>query len=109
MHAHGSESSRTKTDPTCSADSLRRLLPAVLYRLGRTQVELKDWEAASATLDRLLDRIPEESISPRSAVSCALSVPSSAAMPRGFVRLLDPAERKTGGDRPEGLDPRRFD
>ncbi|APW63623.1 tetratricopeptide repeat protein [Paludisphaera borealis] len=31
-----------------------RLLPAVLYRLGRTQIELSDWPAASSTLDRLI-------------------------------------------------------
>ncbi len=39
--------------------SFRRLLPAVLYRLGRTQVELKDWQPASATFDRLLSDFPE--------------------------------------------------
>ena len=37
-----------------AADPLQRLLPAVLYRLGRTQVELIDLRAAAATLDRLL-------------------------------------------------------
>jgi TolA-binding protein len=31
-----------------------RLLPAVLYRLGRTQVELGDWAGATSTLDRLI-------------------------------------------------------
>jgi TolA-binding protein len=31
-----------------------RLLPAVLYRLGRTQIELRDWKAAATTLDRLI-------------------------------------------------------
>jgi cellulose synthase operon protein C len=35
------------------ADPIDRLLPAVLYRLGRTQVELNDLPAAAATLDRL--------------------------------------------------------
>jgi TolA-binding protein len=35
-------------------DPIQRLLPAVLYRLGRTQVELNDLAAAAATLDRLL-------------------------------------------------------
>ena len=42
-----------------ATDSLRRLLPAVLYRLGRTQVELKDWAAAAVTLDRLLAEFPD--------------------------------------------------
>ncbi|MGO9470266.1 MAG: tetratricopeptide repeat protein [Isosphaeraceae bacterium] len=39
-------------------ESLRRLLPAVLYRLGRTQLELTDWEPALATFDRLLAEFP---------------------------------------------------
>jgi TolA-binding protein len=42
-----------------AADPLRRLLPSVLYRLGRTQVEINDWTAAVATLDRLLTEFPE--------------------------------------------------
>ena len=42
-----------------AADSLRRVLPAALYRLGRTQVELKDWAAAGVTLDRLLTEFPD--------------------------------------------------
>jgi len=37
-----------------TADPIQRLLPAVLYRLGRTQVELNDLPAAASTLDRLL-------------------------------------------------------
>jgi cellulose synthase operon protein C len=36
-----------------TADPIARLLPAVLYRLGRTQLELNDLPAAAATLDRL--------------------------------------------------------
>ncbi len=36
-----------------------RLLPDVLYRLGRTQVELADWPAASATFDRLIAEFPQ--------------------------------------------------
>lgn len=36
-----------------------RLLPDVLYRLGRTQIELADWSAASKTLDRLIGEFPE--------------------------------------------------
>ena len=42
-----------------TADPVRRVLPAVLYRLGRTQVELKDWAAAGVTLDRLLTDFPD--------------------------------------------------
>lgn len=36
-----------------------RLLPAILYRLGRTQIELAEWPAATATLDRLIAEFPE--------------------------------------------------
>ena len=32
---------------------------AVLYRLGRSQVELKDWPAAGSALDRLLGEFPD--------------------------------------------------
>jgi TolA-binding protein len=41
------------------SETIRRLLPAVLYRLGRTQVELKEWKSALATLDRLMSDFPE--------------------------------------------------
>jgi TolA-binding protein len=40
-------------------ESLRRLMPAVLYRFGRTQAELKDWKAAQVALDRLLAEFPD--------------------------------------------------
>ena len=33
-------------------------MPLILYRLGRTQIELGDWSAGSATLDRLLAEYP---------------------------------------------------
>ena len=35
-----------------------RLMPLVLYRLGRTQLELGDWPAGAATLDRLITEYP---------------------------------------------------
>jgi TolA-binding protein len=38
-----------------------RILPLVLYRLGRTQIELEDWVAAEATLDRLVREYPDSS------------------------------------------------
>ena len=40
-------------DPTS-----RRLMPLALYRLGRTQLELGDWPAGAATLDRLVAEYP---------------------------------------------------
>jgi TolA-binding protein len=55
------ENNRSKrssgTDPV-PAESHERLLPAALYRLGRTQIELKDWDRALATFDRLLTEFP---------------------------------------------------
>jgi TolA-binding protein len=36
-----------------------RLLPAALYRLGRTQIEVRDWAGAAATLDRLVTEFPD--------------------------------------------------
>ena len=41
------------------AESLQRLLPAVLYRLGRSQVELKNWAGAVVALDRLVAEFPD--------------------------------------------------
>jgi TolA-binding protein len=41
------------------AEVVRRVLPASLYRLGRTQFELKEWSAAVTTLDRLLGEFPD--------------------------------------------------
>jgi len=35
-----------------------RAMPLVLYRLGRTQIELGDWAAAEVTLDRLIREFP---------------------------------------------------
>lgn len=35
-----------------------RLLPDVLYRLGRTEVEINDWQAAAPVLDRLIREFP---------------------------------------------------
>ena len=48
----------TPLTATTPAEASQRLLPAVLYRLGRTQVELKDWASAVATFDRLLAGFP---------------------------------------------------
>ena len=36
-------------------------MPLVLYRLGRTQIELGDWAAAEAALDRLIREFPRSS------------------------------------------------
>jgi TolA-binding protein len=41
------------------SDDSTRLVPAALYRLGRTRIELKDWRPARATLDRLVKDYPD--------------------------------------------------
>ena len=51
-----------------TADPIDRLLPAVLYRLGRTQVELNDLPAAAATLDRLLAEFAGQPVPPRGTI-----------------------------------------
>ena len=41
--------------------SAERLMPLILYRLGRSQIEMGDWTAAGATLDRLIKEYPGSS------------------------------------------------
>lgn len=41
--------------------SAERIMPLVLYRLGRSQVEMGDWTAAGTTLDRLIREYPGSS------------------------------------------------
>ena len=40
------------------ASSADRLVPLILYRLGRSQIELDQWAAAAAILDRLIKEYP---------------------------------------------------
>ena len=44
-----------------AATSADRIVPLVLYRLGRSQIELGDWPAAGTTLDRLIREYPGNS------------------------------------------------
>jgi cellulose synthase operon protein C len=95
---------QTRATDSAAADSLRRLLPAALYRLGRTYAELKDWAAAVVTLDRLLADFPDnpyrrearylraESALRNGDVSVAekdfaalLAEPPAAADPKGMI------------------------
>jgi TolA-binding protein len=84
-------------------DPLQRLLPAVLYRLGRTHIEMKDWNSAAKTLDRLL---AEFSDSPyrREALyfraESALQQGDAATAESRFTALVD--EPPSAGD-PKGL------
>jgi len=95
----------SKAPDPLATDTSRRLLPAVLYRLGRTHAELKDWNAALATLDRLLAEFPE---SPYRREALYLRAESSlqrgdaAAALSGFDSLLN---EPPGAHDPKGLIP----
>jgi cellulose synthase operon protein C len=84
-------SRETEEDSGHPPDSLRRLLPAVLYRLGRTHVELKDWQSGAVTLDRLLTEFPENSYRREARylrAECALQRGDAAGALSGFSELL---------------------
>jgi cellulose synthase operon protein C len=84
-------SKKTEEDAGHPPDSLQRLLPAVLYRLGRTQVELKDWQSGIVTLDRLLTEFPENPYRREAQylrAECALQRGDAAAALSGFSALL---------------------
>jgi TolA-binding protein len=69
-----------------------RLLPAVLYRLGRAQVDVQDWAGAAATLDRLLSEFPDSSYRREARflrAESALKTGDAAAAEGGFSALLD--------------------
>ena len=90
-------------DNPAAAESLRRLLPAALYRLGRTQVELKDWAAAAATLDRLLAEFPDNPYRREARyllAESALRQGDAGAAEKGFAALL--AEPPATAD-PKGM------
>ncbi len=92
-NAPAKETDRTEIgeDPAHPPDSMRRLLPAVLYRLGRTQVELKDWQSGAATLDRLLAEFPENPYRREARylrAECALERGDAAEALSGFSALL---------------------
>lgn len=73
------------------AASSRQLMPAVLYRLGRTRVELQDWPAALATLDRLLTEFPNNPYRREASylrAESALRAGDFVAAESGFAALL---------------------
>ena len=77
--------------PAGTADPADRLMPAVLYRLGRTQIELRDWPSAAATLDRLLAGFPENPYRREARflrAEAALQTGDAAAAEPGFAGLL---------------------
>ncbi len=84
-----------------------RLLPAALYRLGRTQIALRDWAGAASTLDRLLRVFPDnpyrrearflraeaafqlgETAAAESAFATLRAEPTAANDPPGFLRVV---------------------
>jgi TolA-binding protein len=101
------EAIQSGTADRAATESLRRLIPTVLYRLGRTQVELKDWAAARAVLDRLVSEYPSnpyhrearcllsESALQQGDAAAALAgfdallkEPAGASDPKGFAQLV---------------------
>jgi TolA-binding protein len=95
------DKAKANAGPNAPSDSSRRLLPAVLYRLGRTHVELKDWTAAIATLDRLLTDFPENSYRREARylrAESALQAGDGAGALSGFSALL--------GEAPAATDPK---
>jgi cellulose synthase operon protein C len=85
----------------------RRLMPLILYRLGRTQMELGDWAAGTATMDRLLAEYPksprrrealflraeaalrqDDAAAAEATFSTLVAEPSSSSDPKGFVQLV---------------------
>ena len=95
----------TEAAHPAAADSLRRLLPAVLYRLGRTQAELKDWGAAVVTLDRLLADFPDNPYRREARylrAESSLRAGDVTAAEKEFASLL--AEPPTTAD-PKGMIP----
>jgi TolA-binding protein len=76
---------------SAATDSLRRVLPAALFRLGRTQADLNDWAAAGVTLDRLLNDFPENRYRGEARYLRALSalqVGDASTAEKGFAALI---------------------
>ncbi len=95
----------TEAADPAAADSLRRLLPAALYRLGRTQAELKDWADAVVTLDRLLSDFPDNPYRREARylrAESALRKGDASAAEKEFASLL--AEPPAAAD-PTGMIP----
>ena len=84
-------SDQTGAINSAGADPLRRLLPAALYRLGRTQAELKDWASAVVTLKRLLADFPDNPYRREARYLCAESAlrnGDASAAEKEFAALI---------------------
>ena len=76
-----------------------RLLPAILYRLGRTQAEIKDWAGAAATFDRLVAEFPESRYRREARflrAESALELGDAATAETGFSALLSEPSNAEG-------------
>ncbi len=84
-------------------DPSARLMPAVLYRLGRSQAELKDWKPAAGTLERLLAEFPDNPYRREARflrAEAALQLGDAAAAEKDLAALLAEPARP---DDPPGL------
>ncbi len=100
----GVKNRAAQTDrPDPATDPVQRLLPAVLYRLGRTYTEIKEWNTARQTLDRLLADFPDSPYR-REALylraESALQQGDAAAAELGFAALIQ--------EPPAAKDPKGF-
>jgi TolA-binding protein len=105
----GDDTSKAGAGPASKPDRTdpRPLMPLILYRLGRTQIELGDWSAGSGTLDRLLAEYPRSArdrearflraeaalfkndpATSESMFKALLAEPPSATDPQGFRVLV---------------------
>jgi TolA-binding protein len=97
----------TKSPRGLTSDASRKLLPTILYRLGRTQVELAQWNAAIAIFDRLMKEFPDnpyrrearylgaecalrqgDAAGAEAAIALLLEEPAAANDPAGFSKAL---------------------
>ncbi len=84
------ESSSSHHDTSTSAG---RLLPLILYRLGRSQIELGEWTAAATTLDRLAKEYPGSSRNREARFLRARQRSGSAIRPK--PNLFSPHSRRS--------------
>ena len=100
---------QVKVEPAdqAAADSLRRLLPAVLYRLGRTQAELRDWGGAVSDPQSLASGLSRQSVSAGSTILARRVGFTERRCECGGERIRVPARRTAGRRRSHGDDPGR--
>jgi cellulose synthase operon protein C len=80
-----------------------RLMPAMLYRLGRTQIELEDWAAARKTFARLITGYPDNPYRRESeylGAEAALREGDAGSALAGFTALVATA---SSPDDPPGM------